>query len=172
MKNLFSRRGRLNSVSFGNGNTIQKIGVIVEGERPHRLAVEAWALSQARKNGVCVPEVLDYHKNEEGQEVLTLERISGQNLEEINDEISRKQCVFQISEQLKLFNGISSGYGWITPPSFAVFILLGAHFCSRTFISMLVKSLKHACSAMMFFKSYRNIRHCQFRISKSFIITS
>ena len=102
----------MNETRFINRNIVLKTGIIEETSRPSRLKTEAWALSLARNKGVNVPQVLNYYRNQNGEEVLQLTRISGSPLtteECINDVNLLYQVGFQMN---KLDTGLTS-YGWI-----------------------------------------------------------
>jgi len=113
-----TRKGRLNTVEFINEETVRKIGVVQEEVRPHRLKVEAWALSQARLRGVNVPRILDYYRDSNGREVLVLVRIHGKPLlRRISQE--NTELMFKVGIQLALLNKtpLDCGWGWINPVS-------------------------------------------------------
>jgi len=112
------KRERKNVIEFVNEKIIRKISIVQEKTRPHRLKVEAWALSQARERGINVPRVIDYFRDSEGREVLVLERIHGETL---SLKISKEtiDCIFDVGRQMVslLLNDASVNYGWINPIS-------------------------------------------------------
>lgn len=110
------RRGRLNTVEFVNEKIIRKIGIVKESTRPHRLKVEAWALSQARCRGVNVPIVIDYYEDRDGREVLMLERIQGRTI--LNGYFEESaNSLFNVGLQMALLYNVSASYGWIDATS-------------------------------------------------------
>lgn len=112
------RKGRLNIVEFINKETIRKIGAVQEEERPYRLKIEAWAISQAQSRGVNVPSVFDYYRDEYDREVLVLERIHGKHLSRCISKEST-ESMFKAGYQMKLLNDFPLNYnwGWINPVS-------------------------------------------------------
>lgn len=113
------RKGRLNIIEIRNDTgSIYKIGIIKEKSRPYRLKVEAWVLSQLNSLGVNVPRVFGYYQDQEGREVLILQRIYGKRLSQI---MSKKnaQVMLKVGTQLALLRSSmkSQGYGWIDPIS-------------------------------------------------------
>lgn len=110
------RRGRLNIIEFVDEKTIRKIGAVQEEARPYRLKVEAWALSQAKLQGVNVPCVLGYSRDSEGREVLLLERIHGNHLSHCTLK-ENAEGMFAVGSQMMLLENASSNYGWINPDS-------------------------------------------------------
>ncbi len=113
-----TRKGRLNMIEFVDEKTVRKIGVVQEKDRPHRLKVEAWALSRAKSRGVNTPRVLDYYRDSEGREVLALERIHGKHLlRRISQE--NTECMFEVGAQVILLSNstFNCSWGWINPAS-------------------------------------------------------
>lgn len=110
------KRERKNIIEFANEKIVRKISMVREETRPHRLKVEAWALSQARELGINVPRVIDYFRDSEGREVLILERIHGKTL---SLKISKEtlDCILDVGRQMAslLLNDVSVNYGWIDP---------------------------------------------------------
>lgn len=108
------RMERKNVIEFVDEKIVRKIGKVQEKTRPYRLKVEAWALSQARSQGVNVPKVIDYFQDSEGKEILVLERIHGRSLSlKISQE--NLKCVFDVGRQMTLLCNTSVNYGWIDP---------------------------------------------------------
>jgi hypothetical protein len=110
------KRERKNVIEFVNEKIVRKISIVQEKTRPHRLKVEAWALSQAREQGINVPCVMDYYRDAEGREVLVLERIHGGSLS-LNRSKETIDCIFDVGRQMAslLLNDASVNYGWIDP---------------------------------------------------------
>lgn len=137
------KRERKNVIEFVNEKIVRKISIVQEETRPHRLKVEAWALSRARERGINVPRVIDYFRDSEGREILILERIHGKTLPlKISKETI--DCIFDVGRQMAslLLNDVSVNYGWIDPicmtgnsKSWLSFILA----YTRTFGEQLVK---------------------------------
>lgn len=111
------RKGRRNILELVNEKIVQKIGVIKEETRPHRLKVEVWALSQARSRGINVPRVINYYLDQKGREVLVLERIFGKSLS-LNSSKENTIYLFEVGRQLSMLGDIGVNYGWINPVSF------------------------------------------------------
>ena len=116
MKEMETRIGRLNIIEFINRKTVRKIGVVQERNRPYRLKVEGWALSQARLRGVNTPNVFKYGRDIKGREVLLIERIHGKHLSYCTSGENDKY-LFDVGRQMALLRNISTGYGWINPLS-------------------------------------------------------
>lgn len=112
-----SRRGRLNIIKFVDEDVVHKIGVVPEEARPYRLKVEAWALSRARQKGINTPRVLDYYRDNKGQEVLVLEKISGRHLS-LQRSRENAECMCNVGSQMLLLDDATIDYGWIDPDSF------------------------------------------------------
>ena len=112
------RQGRRNLLEFSpnDDKTVRKIAVVSELVRPNRLMVEAWALSHAKERGIHVPAVVEYYRDSENHEVMTLERIVGRVLsrEKTPENID---CMYSVGEQMSNLEGVSSGFGWIDPIS-------------------------------------------------------
>lgn len=110
------RRGRLNETRFLNRDVVQKTGIIEETNRPSRLGVEAYALSLARKMGANVPQVLDYYRNNNGEEVLLLTRILGSPLT-IEACLNDTNLLSQVGTQMSKLDTGTTDYGWLDPYS-------------------------------------------------------
>lgn len=111
-----TRKGRRNILEFVDEKIVRKIAVIKEQTRPYRLKVEGWALSQARSRGINVPRVIDYYLDQEGREVLVLERIFGRLLS-LNPLEENTSYIFDVGRQLAVLRDIGVNYGWIDPVS-------------------------------------------------------
>lgn len=111
------RHGRLNVVNFINNHVVQKIGVIQENSRPHRLFVEKMALLAARAKRLNVPTVIDYYRNANNTEVLVLERISGAPITD-EDNADNAKAMEEVGKQMRLLKRVTNGYGWLKPQSF------------------------------------------------------
>jgi len=108
------RNGRLNSTQFIDENTIRKIGVVPETSRPTRLKIEVWALKEARKRGLNVPEVYDYYIDSDGQEVMIRQYVPGHTLTR-SVSLSNSECFQDIGAQMLLLGRTAKKYGWIDP---------------------------------------------------------
>lgn len=111
-KEVEIRRGRLNETRFLNTDTILKAGIVKETSRPSRLKTEAWALSLAKNKGLNVPQVLSHYRNQNGEEVLQLTRISGSPLT-IEECIENSGYLYQVGSQMNSLNTELTSYGWI-----------------------------------------------------------
>lgn len=114
---MITRKGRRNIIEFINEKFVRKISVVKEEVRPHRLKVEAWAISQAKSRGINVPCVIDYYRDHKEQEVLILERINGKSLS-FNMLKTNADHIADVGRQLALLNNIGVNYGWINPMSY------------------------------------------------------
>jgi len=106
-------RTRKNVIEIVNEEIVRKISIVQEKDRPHRLKIEAWALSQARRGGINVPRVIDYYVDRNGREVLTLERIYGKPLRRkiTKDTVD---SLFDVGIQMNsVLLDASLNYGWI-----------------------------------------------------------
>lgn len=106
------RNGRLNLTQFIDENTVRKIGVVSEASRPTRLKIEAWALKEARKRGLNVPEVYDYYIDSDGQEVMIRQGIPGRTLTRSTSP-SNVECFQNVGTQMLLLKGVTKKFGWI-----------------------------------------------------------
>jgi len=106
------RRGRLNITGFVGEKEMYKIATVKEEKKPHRLEIERWALAQARNMGINVPAVIDYYLNDNGQEVLVLERIKGFNIYHLSSQ-EKAKYMFSVGRQMVTLSNISKGFGWI-----------------------------------------------------------
>lgn len=111
-KEIEIRRGRLNETRPLNMDIILKTGIVEETSRPSRLKTEAWALYFARNKGLNVPQVLDYYRNQNGEEVLQLTRISGSPLT-IEECIENTSLLYQVGSQMNNLDTGLVSYGWI-----------------------------------------------------------
>lgn len=123
------RQGRLNTTESVDEVIFRKVSSVLEGVRPYRLKVEAWALSQARLQGLNTPRVIDYYRNSEGLEVLLVERIYGEHLSRRASE-ENARVMLDVGSQMISLEGVSEGYGWINPDS-----MVGTSKDWRSFIS-------------------------------------
>jgi aminoglycoside phosphotransferase (APT) family kinase protein len=165
-----TRRERKNIIEFVDEKIIRKVGVVQEESRPHRLKVEAWALSQAKVRGINVPRVIDYYRDTEGNEVLVLERIHGKSLS-MNASRENIDCMFDVGHQLALLNNISANYGWIDPFSMAgnsenwtSFILSYVQIYGERLVKEKIIEGSHLQ------KVYRRIQASKLNISVSFLV--
>ena len=110
------RRGRLNITGLIDNEKMYKIAAVKEQKKPNRLEIECWALIQAKKLGINVPQVIDYYRNDKGQEVLILERINGGHIYHFTSQ----EKIFYMrsvgSQMMSLVNP-SEGFGWINSQS-------------------------------------------------------
>lgn len=111
---MFFRR-QLNDVDVGRDEVV-KTARIQEVTRPHKLLVEAWAMREALLQGMRVPKVLDYYRNNLGKEVLVQERISGRSLENLRTEAATR-AYREIGQQLAGRKCVYEKFGWIEPSS-------------------------------------------------------
>lgn len=169
-KLLKIRRERKNIIEFGDENVVRKIGIIQEKSRPHRLKIEAWALSQAKTKGINVPRVIDYYRNENGQEVLVLERIHGKSLSIIPLK-EKINSLIEVGRQLALLRNISSNFGWVNPFSMigsseswrSLLLLYAQTYGERLLKEKIIE--KHHLQ-----KVYESIQKSELDISVSFLV--
>lgn len=107
------RNGRLNTTTWIDATTIQKVAKVIEPDRPIRLGVEAWALTVAKGKGLAVPAVYSSTYDSEGREVLRLERIEGTSLDRISDHKLRARAMFDVGRQLLALTDVAPTFGWI-----------------------------------------------------------
>ncbi|OGH24950.1 MAG: hypothetical protein A3B47_02500 [Candidatus Levybacteria bacterium RIFCSPLOWO2_01_FULL_39_24] len=143
------RRGRLNTLEFVDRKTVRKTSILQETTRPHRLKIEAWAISEAKSRGVNAPTIVDFYQNNRGQEVLILERIDGKTLSHCSLRENASSMI-SVGEQMSLLENISSNYGWIDPQTMTgkskdwkIFLLSYAQTYGNRLVNEGIISKKH-----------------------------
>ena len=165
-----TRRERKNLIEFVDKTSVRKISMLRESNRPQRLQIESWILSQIRMRKINVPKVLDYYRNSRDQEVLVMERIYGQPISLVAPK-EKREAMLEIGPQMVQLANIASNYGWIDPASFA-----GNSNSWRMFILNYVKTYgERLFSSNIISRKdldvvYRLIESLDIEISKSFLL--